>query len=127
MGDERQSLRIDVGVGPDGDAAELDEATTQLRRELLEVDVDDVERPTAPAPAGARAAGADLVGTLVVTFGEEVMRALGRVVGDFLSRGRGRTLTLERNGDSITLSNASDEDQQRALDAFLAWHPISPD
>ena len=55
------------------------------------------------------------------------MRALGRVVGDFLSRGRGRTLTLERNGDSITLSNASDEDQQRALDAFLAWHPISPD
>jgi hypothetical protein len=50
-------LRIDLGVEPDADAAELDEATQQLRRELLELDVENVERPSAgPAPPGAPSA-----------------------------------------------------------------------
>ncbi len=45
MESNRLKLRIDVGVDPDADAEELDEATIQLRRELLELDIDDVKRP----------------------------------------------------------------------------------
>ena len=48
-------LRIEVGGEPDEDALALDEATRQLRLELLELDVEDVTRPTASPPHGARA------------------------------------------------------------------------
>ena len=120
---ERLKLRIDVGVEPDADAAELDEATMQLRSELLELDVEDVERPTAgPPPPGARAAEVALLGTLLVTAGQEVIRALGRVLGDWLSRGAKRTIKLQLDNDIIELTSVSEEDQQRLLDAFLARH-----
>ena len=42
MDAEGMKLRIELGVESDRDAAELDEATRQLQRELLELDVEDV-------------------------------------------------------------------------------------
>lgn len=60
VGVEKQTATfgIQVAVGPDTDAEEVAEATLQLRRELLDFDVDAVE----PAgggepPQGAKAAG----------------------------------------------------------------------
>jgi hypothetical protein len=122
---DRLNLRIDVGLEPDADAAELDEATMQLRRELIGLDIEDVQRPSAGPPPGARAAEAALLGTLLVTFGEEAIRALGRVLGDWLSRGAKRTIKLQLDNDTIELTSVSDEDQQRLLEAFLARHAAS--
>lgn len=58
----RVKLRVDIGVDADADARELDGETLELRRELLELDVDAVERPTTgPPPPGTRAVEAALL------------------------------------------------------------------
>jgi len=116
-------LRIDVGVEPDADAAELDEATQQLRRELLELDVDGVERPSAgPPPPGTRAVEAALLGTLLVTATRELVSAVVRAVTGWLGRRPGRSVKLEIAGDWIEVTDPSAEDQQRLIAAFLAHH-----
>lgn len=116
------NIRIDLGVSPDADAAELDAATLQLRADLLELDIESVERPTTLPPPGARSAEVALLGTLVVTAGQQAILTLGRVLSDWLSRGPKRTVKLQLDDDLIELSNVSGEDQRRLLDAFLARH-----
>jgi hypothetical protein len=123
MTDGGLKLRIDVGLEPDADAGELDAATLQLRRELLELDVEDVERPSAgPAPEGARAVEAALLGTLVVKTTSDVLGAVVHAIAGFLTRSPNRSVTLEMHGDSIVVSNPSAEDQRRLIEAFLARH-----
>jgi hypothetical protein len=119
-------LRLDVGVEPESDATELDEATVELRRELLELDVDEVERPaTGPPPPGARAAEASVLGALIVTATPEVVVAVVRTVAGWISRrlARGvKSVRVEIAGDSIEVTDPSDEDQRRLIEAFLARH-----
>jgi hypothetical protein len=62
------TLGIQLAVGPEGDAEEIAEATLQLRRELLDLDVDAVELPRAgEAPPGTKAAELSALGALAVT------------------------------------------------------------
>ena len=123
MEDEGLQVRIDVGVEPDADAADLDEATLQLRRELLELDVQDVERPAEGSPPpGARAVEAALLGTLVVTATQELVGAVVRAVAGWLARRPNRSVKLEIAGDSIEVTDPSAEDQQRLIEAFLTRH-----
>jgi hypothetical protein len=116
-------VRIDVGVGDDAGDELVDEATRALRVELLELDVDDVALATAgPAPAGARAIDATLLGTLVVTAGREGIAAVVRAVSAWLGHGGGRTVKLQIGDDSLELTAASKQDQERLVEAFLARH-----
>ena len=50
-------LGVQVAVGPDGDAEEIAQATLQLRRELLDLDVDAVAAPGGRAAAGIQGGG----------------------------------------------------------------------
>jgi hypothetical protein len=55
MEERPATLGIQVELGPDADDEEVAEATLQLRRELLDLDVDSVDLPTAsprPEPGG---------------------------------------------------------------------------
>jgi Effector Associated Constant Component 1 len=123
MNGEVLQVRIDVGVEPDADAADLDEATLQLRRKLLELDVEDVERPAEGSPPpGTRAVEAVLLGTLVVTATQELVGAVFRTVAGWLGRRPNRSVKLEIAGDSIEVTDPSAEDQQRLIEAFLARH-----
>ena len=116
-------LHLEVAGDVGADAAELDDAALQLRRELLELDVEDVERPAGgPPPAGTRAVEAALIGTLVVTATRELVGAVIRVVAGWLSRSSGRSVKLEIDGDSIDVTDPSAEDQRRLIEAFLARH-----
>jgi hypothetical protein len=116
-------LRVDVGVEADADAAELDEATTQLREELLELDVDAVDRPAGdPPPPGARAAEAMVLGTLLVGLGRETIGAVVRTIEAWIARRSSRTVKVTIGGDSIELSNISDDDQHRLIESFVARH-----
>jgi hypothetical protein len=116
-------VRIDVGVADDADDAEVDGATRALRSELLELDVSDVGLPAVgPAPDGARAFEATMIGTLVVTAGREGLTAVVRAVAGWLGRGGARSVKLQIGDDAIELTAASREDQQRLLEAFLARH-----
>jgi hypothetical protein len=123
MQDEGLQVRIEVGAEPDADAADLEEATLHLRRELLELDVQDVERPTdGPPPPGTRAVEVALLGTLVVTATHELVSAVVRVVARWLGRRPDRSVKLEIAGDSIELTDPSAEDQRQLIEAFLARH-----
>lgn len=116
-------LRIDLSIEPDADAAELDEATLQLRRELLQLDVDEIERPaTGPPPPGTRAVEAAVLGTLVVSATQELVGAVVRAVAGWLSRRPDRRIKLEIADDSIEVTDPSEEDQRRLIAAFITRH-----
>lgn len=115
-------LTIEIDVGPDAEAAELDEAARQLRRELLDLDVDDVTRPVETAPAGARGVDVAALGSLLVTAGQSAIGAIAAVLGSWLSRQSQRSVKLQIGEDTIELTDASVEQQQLLLDAFLARH-----
>ncbi|HEX2412654.1 MAG TPA: hypothetical protein VHJ39_15915 [Solirubrobacteraceae bacterium] len=89
-------LRLEVALEPDADAAELEHATSQLREELRELDLERVDRPTEPAPPGSRGLDVAALGTLIVGAGRG---AIGPV-----------------------LTNASREDQRRLVESFVARH-----
>jgi hypothetical protein len=62
---------------PDGDAAELDQATRRLRAELLELDVESATPVARQAlPSGAKAAGALEWGQLLVVLAPAVLPKL---------------------------------------------------
>jgi hypothetical protein len=67
--DERPAtLGIQVELGPDADDEEVAEATLQLRRELLDLDVDSVDLPTAgQPPPGTRGVELAALGALLVS------------------------------------------------------------
>lgn len=116
-------LRVDLGLDRDADPAEVDAATRQLRNELLELDVDDVQRvQKGSPPPGARAVDVAVLGSLAVTAGQEVIGAVFRALAQWLGRGANRSVKLTIGEDSIELSGASADDQRKLLESFLDRH-----
>ena len=116
-------LQIQIGEAQDTGAEELDDATVRLREELLELDVEAVERPAAgPAPPGSRGLEIAALGTLLVTLAHEALPVVLATVARWVSRHGERSVTIELDGDRIEVSGASAEDQRRLVDAFLARH-----
>jgi hypothetical protein len=94
-----------------------------LRDDLLELDVQDGERPAdAVAPEGARAGEVIALSTLLVTLGEGALGIVTSAIGRWVARRGGRSVTLELDGDRIELSGVSEEDQRRLIDTFVARH-----
>jgi Effector Associated Constant Component 1 len=122
------ALRLEVGLESDAEAAELQDATSQLRRELLELDVEAVEAPAGkPAPPGTRGIEAAELGTLLVAAGRAAIGPIMLAIQSWVARRASRSVKLEIDGDSIELTNASAEDQRQLLQSFLARHaPKSP-
>jgi hypothetical protein len=119
-------LRVDVGLAPDADAGELDEAARLLRSELLELDVVDVALlADGPPPPGARAVEAAAVG-LAVTAAREVVAAVVRSLERWVGSRSSRTVKLTLGEDSLELSGASLGDQRQLVEAFLTHHATPP-
>jgi hypothetical protein len=122
------TLGIQLGVGPDSDAEEVAEATLQLRRELLELDVDAVELPRAgEAPPGTRAVELAALGALAVTVAKSQL--LGPVVAAiraWLAASPQRSIKLELDGDSLELTGLSSTEQRRLTDEWLRRHAAEP-
>src|SRR6266704_2091630 len=76
MEERPATLGVHLGIGPDADAEEVAEATAQLRRELLDLDVDAVGLPPAgEPPPGTRAVELAALGALVVTVAQSQLLA----------------------------------------------------
>jgi hypothetical protein len=124
----RVAGEIALRLSEDGaDAERLDALTGHLRRELLQLDVDDVRRaPAGAAPPGTRALDVVALGGLVVSLGhtagglKDIVAALRR----WLSAGHGvrRTVKIEIDGDTLELSEVSAADQDRLVDLFVRRH-----
>lgn len=78
MEDKVRRLGIQVIGEPDADPEEVAEATLQLRRELLDLDVGAVETPRAgEAPPGTRAVELLALGGLVLSIAKPEGRCRG--------------------------------------------------
>ena len=117
-------LGIGIAVGPDADADDVAEATLQLRRELLNLDVDAVEVPRAgEPPPGTRAVDPGALGALVVTIGQsQLLGAVVAAVQSWLSRSRQRSIKLELGGDVLELTGVGSDEQRRLTDEWLRRH-----
>ena len=119
-------LRLQISE-EDADAERLAVLAGYLRAELLELDVEDVTAPqVGELPPGARGAGMDVVGALLVALGQsaEGLQSVISVIRRWLDRSGGnrRTVRLELGGDTLELSQASVDDQARLIELFVSKH-----
>jgi hypothetical protein len=119
-------LEVRVVSAGDADPEELELLTAALQRELLDVgEVEDVSRPPAgPAPPGARAIDPISIGTLIVTLAKTAagLRAVTRAVQGWISGQPKRTVKIQLDGDTLELSDASADDQQRLVSDWIERH-----
>jgi Effector Associated Constant Component 1 len=126
MGDDgirAEQLQIRLGIDGEIDGQELEEATSQLHRQLLELDVEDVARvATGPPPDGARAGEALELGVLVVALlrTPSLITALASVLSCWISAKHGRSAVVELNGQRLELSGVSGEDRTEMIRLFEA-------
>ena len=126
MEERPATLGVQVGVGSDADDEEVAEATLQLRRELLDLEVDAVELASAgDAPPGTRGVELAALGALLVTVSQSQL--IGPVVAairSWLSGGPQRSIKLELDGDAIELTGVSSKEQRRLVDEWLRRHTV---
>lgn len=124
MDKQTPALGVQVVAGPDDEAAEIAEATRQLRRELLELDVVAVEIPSAgEPPPGSRAIDVAMLGTLLVHLAEpDMLAGVVAVVRSWLSGSSKRSIKMELGGDVLELKGVSSQEQRRLTDEWLARH-----
>jgi hypothetical protein len=122
------SAQLSLHIAEDGaDAERIDALTGHLRRELLQLDVEDVTAvPGGPAPDGARVVEVAAIGALLVSLGGAAggLKEVVTVVRGWLSRGDKvrRTVKIEIGGDTLELSEASLADQDRLIEIFVRQH-----
>jgi len=118
------ALRLDVALERDADAAELEDATLELREELLGLDVDDVEHVASgeAAPPGARGGEVAILAGLAVQVGRASLGPIVAAIQQWVARRNDRTVKLTLEGDSIELTNVAREEQHRLIEAFVARH-----
>jgi hypothetical protein len=113
-------VRVHVEGYPDSDDEERADLTTRLRDDMLEQGVEDVSHPETVAPEGAKG-GALEWAQLVVGLAGSVGPML-TALRAWLGRHPRAAVTLEIDGDTLTLEEASAEDQRRLVETFLARH-----
>ena len=113
-------LHVHVAGYPDSDDEERAELAWRLGEEIREHGIDEVARPAVRPPPGAKGGGLEWA-QLVVTFAG-VLPALIPAVQGWLGRHEGAAVTLEIDGDRLTLDEASPADRRRLMEAFLARH-----
>ena len=118
------TLGIQLAVGADTDAEEVAEATLQLRRELLDLDVEAVEQPRAgQPPPGTRAVELAALGALAVTVTQSgLLSPVVAAVRAWLARSPQRSIKLELDGDVLELTGLSSNEQRRLTDEWLRRH-----
>ena len=124
MEERPTTFDLSVAVGPDADPEEVAEATLQLRRELLELDVESVEIPrTGEPPPGSRAVDLAALGTLVVTVTQsQLLASVVAAARSWLAGAQKRSIKLELGGDVLELSGVSSAEQRRLTDEWLRRH-----
>jgi hypothetical protein len=124
MDEHLATLVIQVSVGPDGEAEEVAQATLQLRRELLELDVDATEaRSAGKPPPGSKAVDVGALGGLVVNIADpQLLAAVAAAVRSWLAGSSRRSIKLELGGDALELIGVSSREQRRLTDEWLARH-----
>jgi hypothetical protein len=119
----KRQLTLALHEGPGTDPEELAHLTGQLRRRLLELEVDSVDLArSCEAPPGAKLGDAVTIGALVVTAAPMVLRAVVGLVETWLSNRPLRGVTFTIDDDALELTNASRTEQRHLVQAFIDRH-----
>ena len=117
-----RELRVRVDPGPDESRQYAADLTWDLKEELRGTDAESVRHVSAAAAEGEKGSAVEWA-QLAVTFAG-TLPAIVASVQAWLGRKRGVSeITLELDGDTITLRSADPVEQRRLVDAFLARHP----
>ncbi|HEX6075324.1 MAG TPA: hypothetical protein VFZ32_08680 [Micromonosporaceae bacterium] len=115
-------LIVRVSSAADEDGDEAAGLARRLRAELLDLDVEMVEPLTTDtAPEGAKAGAASLVGMLGVRLGAAGLKAVLSKIRDWVSR-NGRSVEVTIDGDTIKVTGATAEQQEKIMNVWLARH-----
>jgi hypothetical protein len=122
----KQPSQVDVLVRlGDGSEPAGESATAQLRRDLLQLDVQHVSVPVGdPAPEGSRGADAAAVGLLLVQLLPALpgIRDVVRVVRAWAAQSPSRTAVLEIDGDRLEVTGISAPEQAELVRLWSARH-----
>ena len=115
-------LVLRVCPSSEDDAGNLADLAGLLRGELLDLDVSAVDRlPEEAVPPGAKGVAA-IAGWLAVQLGPEALRAVLAKVADWVIR-NDREVEVSLGGDTLKLSRATRDQQEKIIDGWLARHP----
>jgi len=121
---ELSTLKIQVEKSPDEEDEMLGKITGQLRHELLELDIEKVEpNRTGKLPEGARGDPFTL-GTLILTLAASggIFSKLIDTLQLWLQNRGSRQLSLEIDGDKLTINGNPTKSQQQLIDLFINRH-----
>ena len=121
-----EHAELAIGLLPDSDTDDLAllDLTVQLRRLLLGLDVEAVERAAA-SQVSAGAKGFQLeIGALIVRFAlrPDVLRSVVSCVCSWASRQPLRSVKLTLDSDSLEIAGPHSSAQERAVDLWIARH-----
>jgi hypothetical protein len=120
---ESRRLTVTIAAQPDCDRDELDRLTGQLRRRLLELDVDDVELVReGEAPKDAKSVDPATIGALAVTLAPTAIQGVIGLVRHWFVDHPISSVKVTLGRDSLELTNASPAQVEELTRAFIARH-----
>lgn len=123
-----RQLTVVVESEPDTDAAVLDRMVRQLRSELRNTEVEDVEPIGAEeAPPGAKGADPYSLGALLVTLsaGGGIFSLLIETARDWLTRQTAaERISVTIEGDTIVLEKSSKKERSDLIEAYIRRHEV---
>jgi membrane-associated two-gene conflict system component 1 (EACC1) len=111
---------VQVGGFPDSDPEERAELAWRLQDDLIASDLGTVSRPPAAEPQGAKGAALEWAQLLVALAG--TLPGLVAAVRVCLDRHPHAWVTLEIDGDRVSLSDSSSREGRELLEAWLQRH-----
>ena len=120
----RAELTVTID-GSDLEDQELNAITLQLRRQILELDVDAVSLARSSAiPLGSKPADALSLGALVVTIAStpSLMKGVIETIQVWIRDRRVRSAAVDINGDRLELTGLTRKDQSRLVEEFVSRH-----
>lgn len=122
MTEEKIQLKLKIDAGTEADNEELEQLTRQLRKRLLELDVESVDF-LSEEKVSKGAKGEPITTTLIVTLFATggVVTTLIKAIETWLTRDRSVTIE-EKNGDKLQMTGISSEEQRRIIDAWISSH-----
>lgn len=113
-------LRLQVVGYPDSDDEERADLAWRLREELRERGIDDVAHPEIRPPPGAKGGALEWAQLAVSVAG--TVPPLIMALQAWLGRHPRAAVTLELDGDKLTLDDASPAQRRQLVEAFLDRH-----
>ncbi|HEY7391331.1 MAG TPA: hypothetical protein VH640_22640 [Bryobacteraceae bacterium] len=115
-------LILHIDAGPEADQEDQALLTQRLRHDLLDLDVESVD-PIHSGAAPGRAKGDPVtLTTLAVTLAPIALTEIMKALQTWLSRHERATVSIESDGQKMTVTGSPSKEQQQAIEAFLGRH-----